>query len=72
MQFGVPEGMSVTWIRPRRDRALSRGVQDRMIGRLGNLAVVDMDGGHDLMISQPTQLANVLNGMARRAFHDTL
>jgi pimeloyl-ACP methyl ester carboxylesterase len=68
MEFGAPEGISMSWIRPRHDRALSRRVQDQMIRRLGNATVWEMDGGHDIMISRPLELADILNGITERAF----
>jgi hypothetical protein len=43
-------------------------VQDQMIRRLGNATVWEMDGGHDIMISRPLELADILNGITERAF----
>jgi hypothetical protein len=55
-----------------RDQALSPADQDRAIAALrdvpgGEVEIVELDTGHDVMISAPKQLADVLNEIAQTA-----
>jgi pimeloyl-ACP methyl ester carboxylesterase len=51
-----------TYVRLLQDRAVPLAQQDEMIRRLGpGVAVHDIDAGHEVMITQPRQLAAVLN-----------
>ncbi|HEV3450680.1 MAG TPA: alpha/beta fold hydrolase [Acidimicrobiia bacterium] len=69
---GVPPTLPKTYVRLRRDQALAPAQQDAQIGWLrespgGRLEVVDVDAGHDVMISAPALLAPIVNGVARDA-----
>jgi pimeloyl-ACP methyl ester carboxylesterase len=55
-----------TWVRLRRDKAISTRRQDRMVERLGGAQVVEINSGHDVMIGHPVELAAVLNTVAAR------
>jgi pimeloyl-ACP methyl ester carboxylesterase len=63
---GIPPELPKTYVRLARDQALAPGDQDRQIEALraspgGDLRVVELDTGHDVMISAPELLAAVLN-----------
>jgi pimeloyl-ACP methyl ester carboxylesterase len=63
---GIPPGLPKTYLRLLRDQALSPDVQDEQIANLraspgGEVRVVELDTGHDVMISRPDLLAEVLN-----------
>jgi pimeloyl-ACP methyl ester carboxylesterase len=68
-RVGIPPGMPKTYVRLARDQALAPDDQERQIESLraspgGDLRIVELDAGHDVMISAPEQLAAVLNGLA--------
>jgi pimeloyl-ACP methyl ester carboxylesterase len=55
-----------TYVRLLQDASIVPAVQDRMIERLGQaggVGVVDLDAGHMAMISRPSELAAVLEGL---------
>jgi pimeloyl-ACP methyl ester carboxylesterase len=57
-----------TYVRILRDRSLAPAMQDHMISILGpGTAVVELDAGHDVMISDPPRLAAVLDDVVGRA-----
>jgi len=62
---GTPRTMPVTFVRLARDSALPPATQDACIARLRHevdaVDVIDLDAGHDVMISAPTALASVLD-----------
>jgi len=63
---GIPAALAKTYVRLRRDNALTPAAQDASIAALaavpgGEVAVVDLDSGHNVMISHPADLAAVLN-----------
>ncbi|MDQ1459915.1 MAG: hypothetical protein QOI08_1399 [Actinomycetota bacterium] len=65
---GIPAAMAKTYVRLRRDNALTPAAQDASIAALeavpgGRVAVVDLDTGHNVMISHPADLAAVLNAL---------
>ena len=65
---GIPAALSKTYVRLRRDNALTPAAQDASIAALeavpgGRVAIVDLDTGHNVMISHPADLAAVLNGL---------
>ena len=68
---GTPRTMPVTFVRLARDNALPPATQDACIARLRRevevVDVVDLDTGHDVMISAPATLAAVLDGVAAAA-----
>lgn len=58
---GLPEDIPRTWILTLRDHALFRHVQMRSIEALGGVdTLIPIDTCHDLMISEPRQLAEIL------------
>jgi len=62
---GIPPGLPKVYVRLARDQALSPDDQDAQIANLrespgGDLRVVELDTGHDVMISAPRLLASVL------------
>jgi pimeloyl-ACP methyl ester carboxylesterase len=67
-RVGVPPELPKTYVRLARDQALAPDDQDRQIEALraspgGDLRIVELDTGHDVMISAPEQLAALLNGL---------
>jgi pimeloyl-ACP methyl ester carboxylesterase len=65
---GTPSAMPTTFVRLARDNALPLTTQDGCIARLRQdvdvVNVVDLDTGHDAMISAPAALAAVLDAIA--------
>jgi pimeloyl-ACP methyl ester carboxylesterase len=47
-----------------RDAVIPPALQDEMIAHLGRVDVVELDAGHDAMISQPEALASLLDELA--------
>ncbi len=57
----LPDDVSWTWILTRRDRSLSQRQQRRSIAALrGAGTVIPIDTCHDLMVSEPKRLAEIL------------
>jgi pimeloyl-ACP methyl ester carboxylesterase len=55
-------GMPKTYVRLLQDRAVALADQDEMIRRLGTgVTVHDIDAGHEVMITRPGDLAEILN-----------
>jgi pimeloyl-ACP methyl ester carboxylesterase len=68
-RVGIPPDLPKTYVRIARDQALAPADQERAIVALrdspgGALDLVDLDTGHDVMISAPETLARVLNEIA--------
>jgi pimeloyl-ACP methyl ester carboxylesterase len=68
----IPPDLPKTYVRLLQDQALTPADQDRQIANLravpgGPLDVVELDTGHDVMISAPTHLAPLLDQIARGA-----
>jgi pimeloyl-ACP methyl ester carboxylesterase len=63
--------MPVTFVRLARDNALPPATQDACIARLRRevdfVDVIELDAGHDVMISAPASLAAVLDEVAAAA-----
>ncbi len=69
---GMPAEVPKTYVRLGRDHALPPGAQDASIAALeavpgGRVDVIDMDSGHNVMISHPADLAAVVTEIARRS-----
>lgn len=69
---GTPTTIRSTYVRLRRDQALSPDVQDAQIAALrvspgGPVEVTELDTGHDVMISAPERLGVVLEDVRRAA-----
>ena len=63
----LPDDVPWTWILTGRDRSLSRRQQRRSIAALpGFGTVIPMDACHDMMVSEPERLAEILVGRCRR------
>jgi len=67
-RVGIPPELPVTYVRLLRDQALPLDDQDAQIEHLraspgGTVRVVELDAGHDVMISAPEHLAALLNGL---------
>lgn len=63
---GIPPGLPKTYVRLLRDQALDPAVQDEQIASLraspgGDVTVIELDTGHDVMVSAPARLAAILN-----------
>jgi pimeloyl-ACP methyl ester carboxylesterase len=71
-RVGTPRSVPVTFVRLARDNALPPATQDACIARLRHevdvVDVIDIDAGHDVMISAPAILAAVLDAVAAAAF----
>ena len=68
----IPPDLPKTYVRLLRDQALTPSDQDRAIEQLrdapgGALEVIELDTGHDVMISAPNQLAPLLDQVAASA-----
>jgi pimeloyl-ACP methyl ester carboxylesterase len=67
-RVGTPSAMPTTFVRLARDNALPPATQDACIDRLRRerdvVDVIDLDTGHDVMISAPAALAGVLDAIA--------
>ncbi len=64
---GMPDDVPRTWILTLRDRALSQAAQHRSIAALGGVqTVIPVDTCHNLMISEPELLAELLVERCRR------
>jgi len=68
----IPPELPKTYIRLLKDQALPPADQDRAIANLrespgGTVEVIELETGHDVMISSPAQLAGVLEPLAARA-----
>lgn len=68
---GTPRTTPVTFVRLARDNALPPATQDACIARLRHevdvVDVIDLDAGHNVMISAPAALAAVLDEVAAAA-----
>jgi hypothetical protein len=69
---GVPPDLPKTYVKLLRDQSLPPDQQDLLIGNLrdspgGAVDVVEIDAGHDVMISRPDALATVLNRIGAAA-----
>jgi hypothetical protein len=67
---GIPPSLPKAYVRLLQDQALEPAVQDEQITQLrtspgGPVEVVELDCGHDAMISRPRDLAAVLNSLLR-------
>jgi pimeloyl-ACP methyl ester carboxylesterase len=70
-RVGVSPDIPKTWIRLLRDAILTVDIQDRCIANLeaspgGAVEVVDLESGHNAMISRPRELAAILDWVAGR------
>jgi pimeloyl-ACP methyl ester carboxylesterase len=69
-RVGIPPEVPTVYVRLARDQALSPDDQTAQIANLqaspgGDVRVVELDTGHDVMISAPAELAGVLSSLAR-------
>jgi pimeloyl-ACP methyl ester carboxylesterase len=69
---GIPPELPKTYVRLLNDQAIPPADQDRAIENLrespgGAVGVVELDTGHDVMISAPNKLAHVLGPLASSA-----
>lgn len=55
-----------TFVKLLRDRTISEEGQERMIANYGGMESAVIDADHMVMLSRPGELAEVLNGIARR------
>jgi pimeloyl-ACP methyl ester carboxylesterase len=68
-RLGVPLDLPKTYVRLGRDQTLPPETQSLMIANLaaspgGDVTEIELDSGHDVMISHPRELAAVLNHIA--------
>jgi pimeloyl-ACP methyl ester carboxylesterase len=71
-RVGIPAALPKTFVKLLQDQSLAPDHQDTLIQNLrdspgGDVDVVTIDAGHDVMISRPKELAGVLNGIATAA-----
>jgi pimeloyl-ACP methyl ester carboxylesterase len=69
---GIPPGLPKTFVKLLQDQSLPPDHQDVLVQNLrdspgGDVDVVTIDSGHDVMISRPRELADVLNAIAGTA-----
>ena len=60
---GLRHPIPRTYVRLARDASITLEAQNTMIANLGAVNVVDLDAGHMAMISQPRELAAILNSL---------
>lgn len=60
---GLRQSIPMTYVRLLRDASLTLATQQRMVANLGGVDVIDLDAGHMAMISQPAELARILNAL---------
>jgi pimeloyl-ACP methyl ester carboxylesterase len=66
----IPADLPKTFVKLLRDQSLPPDHQDVLVQNLrdspgGDVDVVTIDAGHDVMISRPKELAEVLNRLSR-------
>ncbi len=59
----LPREIPRTYVRLLRDASLTLDAQDRMAANLGEVQIIDLDAGHMAMISQPAELAAILEAV---------
>lgn len=60
---GLRQGLPATYVKLLKDQSVPPELQDKMIANLGEARVIEMDTGHNVMVSEPEALARVLNEM---------
>jgi pimeloyl-ACP methyl ester carboxylesterase len=68
-RLGVPPALAKTFVRLSRDQSLPPDTQSQMIANLerspgGRVDVVELDSGHDVMVSHPRELAALVARIA--------
>jgi pimeloyl-ACP methyl ester carboxylesterase len=68
-RLGVPASLPKTYVRLARDQSLPPDTQTQMIANLeqspgGTVDAVELDSGHDVMVSHPRELAAVVGSVA--------
>ena len=68
---GIPPELPKTYVKLLQDQSLAPADQDRLIANLrdspgGDVEVIELDSGHDAMVSHPEDLAAVLSALAAR------
>ena len=61
---GLALGIPSTYVKLLRDQSVPPDLQEQMIRNVGDPEIVELDAGHDAMISTPRELAEVLNRLA--------
>lgn len=61
---GLRLGLPATYVKLLKDQSVPPELQDKMIDHVGEPRVVEIDAGHNVMISDPEALARVLNEIA--------
>jgi pimeloyl-ACP methyl ester carboxylesterase len=66
---GLSSAIPKTWVRLLNDAILTPGIQDVCVANLetspgGSVTVIELDSGHNAMISHPRELAAILDGIA--------
>ena len=66
---GLSPDIPKTWVRLLQDAILTVDIQDAQIANLaaspgGSVTVVELDSGHNAMISHPRELAEIIDGIA--------
>ena len=59
---GLRHAVPRSYLRLAQDQALPLSAQDKAIASLGDVDVIDLDTGHNIMVSNPRLLAGILNG----------
>jgi pimeloyl-ACP methyl ester carboxylesterase len=60
---GYDSGVPATYVRCTRDATVDAARVDEMLGNLQPEEVVELDADHDVMLSRPELLADMLNGV---------
>jgi len=61
---GLRQGLPATYVKLLQDQSVPPLLQDKMIGNVGAPRVIEMEAGHNAMISEPEALARILNEIA--------
>jgi len=57
---GLPESIPTTYVLLTKDQALPPEAQRQLLRNIGSPEVVELESGHDAMVSHPKELAKVL------------
>lgn len=60
---GLSLGIPTTYVKLLRDTSVPPALQDEIASHMGRVRKVELDAGHDAMISQPKALAALLEGL---------
>lgn len=66
-EVGAPPKCRSAYIKLTKDRSVTPAQQSRMIGRLDEPSIFEIEAGHQVMLSHPEELADVINRIVESA-----